>query len=115
MGRKKKERDILSLEIIYDHKEELEELIESKDFHQLLLDESIKVIEESLNMKKNEVKLFSISNLDCFIILNRLDFPKVITKAIQLYESLEDYDKCAELVKLKKKVNETKKRNKKNP
>jgi hypothetical protein len=114
MGRKKKERDVLSLEIIYDHKEELEELIESKDFHQLLLDESIKVIEESLKVKGNEVKLFSISNLDCFITLNRLDFPKVISKAIQLYESLEDYDKCAELVKLKKKVNETKKRNKKN-
>ena len=72
MGRKKKERDILSLEIIYDHKEELEELIESKDFHQLLLDESIKVIEESLNMKKNEVKLFSISNLDCFVILEKI-------------------------------------------
>ena len=113
MGRKKKERDV-SLEIIYDHKEELEELIESRDFHQLLLDESIKVIEESLKMKENEVKLFSISNLDCFIILNKIDFPKVINKAIELYESLEDYDKCAELVKLKKKVNETKKRNKKN-
>jgi len=114
MGRKKKQREVLSLEILYDHKEELNELVESRDFHQLLLDESIKVIEESLKAKENEVKLFSISNLDCFIILNRLDFPKVITKAIELYESLEDYDRCAELVKLKKKVNETKKRNKKN-
>ena len=42
MGRKKKEREILSLEILYDHKEELNELVESKDFHQLLLDEDCK-------------------------------------------------------------------------
>ena len=109
MGRKKKEREILSLEILYDHKEELSELVESEDFHQLLLDESIKVIEESLKIKDNEVKLFSITNLDCFLILKKSNFSKVIDKTIKFYEAKEDYNKCAELIKLKKKVNETKK------
>jgi len=112
MGRKKKEREILSLEILYDHKEELNELVESKDFHQLLLDEAVKVIEESLTKEINEVKLYSITNLDCFLILQRSNFSKVISKAIKLYEAEEDYDKCAELVKLKEKVNESKKRTK---
>lgn len=112
MGRKKKEREILSLEILYDHKEELNELVESKDFHQLLLDEAVKVIEESLTKEITEVKLYSITNLDCFLILQRSDFSKVISKAIKLYEAEEDYDKCAELVKLKEKVNESKKRTK---
>ena len=74
MGRKKKEREILSLEILYDHKEELNELVESEDFHQLLLDESIKVIEESLKIKDNEVKLFSMTNLDCFLLLKKSNF-----------------------------------------
>ena len=112
MGRKKKEREILSLEILYDHKEELDELVESKDFHQLLLDEAIEVIKESLTKEINEVKLYSITNLDCFLILQRSNFSKVISKAIKLYEAEEDYDKCAELVKLKEKVNESKKRTK---
>jgi hypothetical protein len=112
MGRKKKEREILSLEILYDHKEELNELVESKDFHQLLLDEAIKVIEESLNKKENQVKLYSITNLDCFLVLEKSNFSKVISKVIQFYEAEEDYDKCAKLVKLKEKVNESKKRTK---
>ena len=51
MGRKKKTREILTLEILYDEKEELDELIKSQDFHQLILDESIKVIEESIKIK----------------------------------------------------------------
>ena len=109
MGRKKKTREILTLEILYDEKEALNELIGSQDFHQLLLDEAIKVIEESIKNKKTEVKLFLISNLDCFIILEKSNFPKVLSKAIEFYEGKEDYDKCAELVKLKKEVNETKK------
>jgi hypothetical protein len=113
MGRKKKEREILSLEILYDHKEELDELVESKDFHKLLLDEAIKVIEGCLTKEINEVKLYLITNLDCFLILQKSNFSKVISKAIKLYEAEEDYDKCAELVKLKKKVNESKKRTKK--
>ena len=112
MGRKKKTREILTLEILYDEKEELDELIRSQDFHQLILDESIKVIEESIKIKQKEVKLFSISNLDCFVILEKSNFPKVLSKAIEFYEGKEDYDKCAELVKLKKEVNETKKGNK---
>ena len=112
MGRKKKEREILSLEILYDHKEELSELVESKDFHQLLLDEAIEVIEEALDKKENQVTLFSITNLDCFLMLEKSNFPKVINKVIKFYEAEEDYDKCAKLVKLKERVNESKKRTK---
>ena len=112
MGRKKKEREILTLEILYGHKEELDELLGSQDFHKLLIDESVKVIEESVKKKQKEVKLFLISNLDCFVILEKSNFPKILNKAIEFYEGEEDYDKCVELVKLKKMVNETKKGNK---
>ena len=66
-------------------------------------------VEESLKIKDNEVKLFSITNLDCFLLLKKSNFPKVIDKTIKFYEAKEDYDKCAELIKLKGKVNGTKK------
>ena len=48
---KKKERDVLSIEIQYDETEELEELVKSEDFHQLLLDEAIATVEHALTKK----------------------------------------------------------------
>ena len=36
--KKKKEREVLSIEILYDYKDELNELIKSEDFNRLLLE-----------------------------------------------------------------------------
>ena len=36
-------KEILSLEILYEYKEELDTLLEDEDFHQLILDEAFKV------------------------------------------------------------------------
>ena len=51
----KKERDILSINILYDYKDELEDLIESEDFNQLLLDEAINTIKNALNKNTNAI------------------------------------------------------------
>ena len=40
----KKEREILSIEILYDDKEELDELISSEDFNRLMFEEAIATI-----------------------------------------------------------------------
>lgn len=50
---KKKERDVLSIEIRYDETEELDALIKSNDFHKLLLDEAITTIEHALTKNVN--------------------------------------------------------------
>ena len=41
----KKEREILSIEILYDDKEELNELLDSDDFSRLMFQEAIATIE----------------------------------------------------------------------
>tara|TARA_Y100001972_G_C7655721_1_gene330227 strand:+ start:299 stop:643 length:345 start_codon:yes stop_codon:yes gene_type:complete len=109
---KKKERDVLSIEIQYDETEELEELVKSEDFHQLLLDEAIATVEHALTKKRKSARVCYVPNLECSVVLEERNFSKVLSTAIKFYEQQEDYTKCAQLVKLKEEVNGSKKRNK---
>jgi hypothetical protein len=109
---KKKDRDILSIEIQYDYKDELKDLVDSEDFNQLLLDEAIITIKNALDKNRKSTRIFYVPNLECSVVLEKRNFNKVLNKAIEFYEGQEDYVKCAELVKLKEEVNESKKGNK---
>ena len=99
-----KKKEILSLEILYDYKEELDTLLEDEDFHKLILDEAVKVIDEAIKQNEPSVRLAYISNLESSIFIQKSNFKKVINKALSFYEKKEDYDKCSELVKLKNKI-----------
>jgi len=108
----KKEREILSIEILYDDKEELNELISSEDFNRLMFEEAIATIKNAVNKQRETARMFYIPNLDCSVLLEQRNFKKVIDTAIKFYEQQEEYDKCAELVTLKKKIDGPEKRNK---
>lgn len=114
MEEETKKREILSVEILYDDKEDLDILTESEDFHKLLFDEVITGIEEALNSNSVTAKIIYIPNLECSVTIYKRNFKAAIEGVIKFYEKQEDYDKCAELVKLKQKVNGTEKRNKGN-
>ena len=109
---KKKERDVLSIEIRYDETEELDALIKSNDFHKLLLDEAITTIEHALTKKRKSARVCYVPNLECSVVLEERNFSKVLDTAIKFFEQQENYSKCAKLVKLKEEVNESKKGNK---
>ena len=110
--KKQKERDILSIEILYDDKEELNELLDSDDFSRLMFQEAIATIENALTKKREVARMFYIPNIDCSVMLEQRNFKLVLDNAIKFYEQQEEYDKCAELVTLKNKINEPEKRNK---
>ena len=99
-----KNKDILSIEILYDDKEELDELLESKDFHYLLLNEAYKVIEEAIKEDEVEVKLAYISNIGSSVLIHKDNFPSIIDRILKIYEEKEDYDECAKIIKLKNKL-----------
>ena len=109
---KKKDREILSIEILYDYKEDLDELVGNDDFSRLMFQEAIATIENALNKKRKTARVFYIPNIDCSVILECKNFIKVLNTAIQFYEQQEEYDECAKLVRLKERVNESEKRNK---
>lgn len=108
---KKKERDVLSIEIQYDYAEELDVLVESEDFHKLLLDEAIATIEHALDKKRPSARVCYIPNLESSVVLEENSFNDVLDTAIKFYEQQEDYTKCGELVNLKKQVNESRQGN----
>ena len=108
----KKGKDILSVEILYDYKEELDELVGSQEFNQLILNEAIDTIKIALTDNKKTAKVLYIPNLGCSVTIEKQNFPKVLDTAIKFYESQEDYTKCAQLVSLKKRINGPEKRNK---
>ena len=108
----KKERDVLSIEILYDYKEELEELVGSEDFNRLMFEEAVATIKNALSKKRKTARIFYIPNLDCSVMLEHKNFTEVLNTAIQFYEQQEEYDECVKLVRLKEKVNEPEKRNK---
>lgn len=105
--KKKKERDILSIEIQYDYKEELDELVESNDFIRLMFEEAIATINNALDKNRKTARVCYIPNLDCSVVLEERNFVKVIENAIKFYEQQEEYDECVELVSLKNKINES--------
>ena len=110
---KKKEREVLSIQIEYDYAEELEELVGSEDFTQLILDEAISTIEYALDKERKSARVCYIPNLESSVVIEKRNFSKILGNAVKFYEGQENYTKCAELVKLKNKVDGSGKRNKK--
>jgi len=110
---KEEQREVLSIEIQYDYTEELEELVGSEDFTQLILDEAISTIEYALDKEHKSARVCYIPNLESSVVIEKRNFSKILGTAIRFYEGQENYTKCAELVKLKNKVDGPGKRNKK--
>ena len=107
----KNKGDVLSIEILYDFQDELDELVESDDFNQIVLDEAISTIKNAFTKNRKSTRVFVIPNLDCSVVLEQHNFSKVLTTAIGFYENQEDYTICAELTKLKKEIDESKEGN----
>lgn len=97
-------KKFLQLEILYDEREELDELLESEDFHELLYDEALKVINEALEEKTDSVKLAYVSNIGHSVMIHKPQFTPVLNKILKFYEKKEDYGKCSEIVNLKKQL-----------
>ena len=114
MEKEIKKREILSVEILYDDKEDLDILTESEDFHKLLFGEVVTGIEEAIESQSSTAKIIYIPNLECSVTIYRRNFKAALEGVIKFYEKQEDYKKCAELVKLKTKINGSKKGNKGN-
>tara|TARA_R110000803_G_scaffold26031_3_gene61971 strand:+ start:56 stop:394 length:339 start_codon:yes stop_codon:yes gene_type:complete len=109
----KNKQEILSIEILYDYVDELDELGKCENFQQLILDEAISTIEVAVEKGRKTARVFHIPNIRGSIILEKSNFNKVLDTAIKFYEFNEDYKKCVKLVTLKQKVNGSKKGNKK--
>jgi hypothetical protein len=97
-------REVTTLEIAYHKREELLKLSNSDEFVDFIIDDSYKTIKKAIADGLEKVELFNILNLSIIIELERKNFRKVLNKIIQHYIGYEEYEKCSEIQKLKKKI-----------
>ena len=98
------EREVPKIEIIYLDGKELDELKSKKKFAEHILENSLASIEEAINKKWKKVELCDIINLSLLVILKRENFESVLTRISKFYERIEEYEMCAKIAKLKKKI-----------
>jgi len=68
---KKKERDVLSIEITYDEPGELMALVENEEISKVLIDEAIDTIEHALVKKRKSARVCYVPNLECSVVLEQ--------------------------------------------
>ncbi len=97
-------REVTTLEIAYNTKEELISLSRSDDFVSFIINDSYKTIKKAIKDNLQKVELFNILNLSIIVELKRENFEKVLNKIIQHYVEYEEYEKCIIIKKLIKKI-----------
>ena len=97
-------REIPKIEISYDTRKDLQELPNNYKFVKYILENTLSSIESGIKNKSDKIELYDVINLSLIIELKRENFTKVLTTISDFYQEKEDYEMCARIQKLKKKI-----------
>jgi len=61
-------------------------------------------IRDAIKRKAKHAKIVEINSTGQYLTIEKQDFKSALENSIQYYEVLEDYEACAEIVKLKNKL-----------
>jgi hypothetical protein len=61
-------------------------------------------IREAIKRKAKHAKIVEINSTGHYLTVDKQDFESALNKSISYYEKFEDYETCAEIVKLKEKL-----------
>jgi hypothetical protein len=98
-------RKITKIEISYNNKRELKELSNKAVFRGIIMRDSFRAIKDAIKNKWTTVELFNIANLSVIIKLSSLYFPSALKKISNYFEEREEYERCAEIKTILKKLN----------
>jgi hypothetical protein len=102
--KKDKNTEPLNIELFFDDESDLEILMETKEFHDLLFNEVIRALKVAIEKKENKATILLLTNLRYALIVTKDNFASLIDNVILHFEKLENYEKCNELVELKSKL-----------
>jgi hypothetical protein len=102
--KKDKNTEPLNLELFFDDESDLEILMETEEFHDLLFNEVIRALKLAIENKENKATILFLTNLKSALIVTEENFASLIDNVILYFEKLENYEKCNELVELKSKL-----------
>ena len=92
------------LEIVFETKEEIEELYSKQSFKDYILENALDIIERAIIRNKQKVELYNIVNLSVIIELERENFEPVLSKICKFYEDKEEFELCSMIKNLIKKI-----------
>ena len=100
----KKNKEATNIEIIWRDKQDLIDLGDKKEFSNYILKTSYHTIIKAIEEDLDTVELFNIFNVSLIIELKRSNFKPVLEKIKDMFSSQEDYEKCAKIKSIIKKL-----------
>lgn len=100
MAKKAQGRKLLNVEIVYEYPEDLEQLQDSEQFTNLILQDAFEAVEQAATTKKKSIPVVCVPNLGLEVSVERKNFKPILQKALQHYTNQEQYERCAKLVTL---------------
>lgn len=96
-------REVTFIELSWDSQEDLADLVNSEQFTNFILEESLKAIIDALKNEKQTAELFNIFNMSVIVEIEKPQFKTILHKINRKFLGNEEYERCAELSKLIKK------------
>jgi hypothetical protein len=90
-------KGIINLQIAYNSQEDLDALATSEQFTSFILQNSLDIITQAMEEKKDKVELFNIVNMSFIVEIEKSQYPSILKKIMEYYADQEDYDKCIEI------------------
>jgi hypothetical protein len=100
----KEDKEPLGIELFFDDENDLDELMESKEFHDILFNEVVRALKVAFENKENKATILFLTNLRYALVVSKDNFSNLIDSVVSYFEKLEDYEKCKELIELKKEL-----------
>jgi hypothetical protein len=93
----KTKKDIINLQIEYENEEDLELISKNEDFTTLALQQSLDIILQAIEDKKDKAELFNIINLSLIVEIDSTQYSTALKKVQEYYSQIEDFNKCIEI------------------
>ena len=77
---------------------------ENEIIQDIVYSQTVWGIREAIKRKLKHAKIVEINSTGNYLTVEKQDFESALNKSISYYEKFEDYETCAEIVKLKEKL-----------
>lgn len=105
MGRpRKNSKQYETFKILFKGGDDFDKLKESLEFKNIVYGEVSEALKYAIKNKKTKMDLFNLEDFGLTISVKKLKFKSVLDKTIKFYEGQNNFEKCAELTKLKEQL-----------
>ena len=79
-------------------------IAENEIIRDIVYSQTVLGIREAINRKAKHAKIIEVNSTGQYLTVEKQDFEIALENSIHYYEVMEDYETCAEIVKLKNKL-----------